>query len=62
MPDGFSGRAQKLRETLRAMAVGDSFLYDADTVTHVYNEAKRLGMKIQSRKQIKGGWRVWRKA
>ena len=58
LPAKNGARASKLRATLRAMEVGDSFL--ARSTGAVFRFAKQLGITVTIRVSPGGGWRVWR--
>lgn len=49
----------RMRTALSTMQVGDSFLWESDN-RHPYGAAKSVGVKITTRKENGGGWRVWR--
>jgi hypothetical protein len=52
-------RVGGLAATLRALAVGDSFVYQTNRgIGHV---AKRAGIVVATRK-VEGGYRIWRLA
>ena len=53
------GRSERLRQTLRQMKPGDSFL-DSVESNCTYRIAKQEGMRITTRKVNGLGWRVWR--
>lgn len=55
-------RGSKITEALSQMKVGDSFLYPEDKRTNIAGNAKRLNMKMVSRKTGAGDGmvRVWR--
>lgn len=56
MPEGWS----KFGNTIREMEVGDSVLLtDQRDVSNLQSSAKRIGLRMTSRK-VEGGWRVWR--
>ena len=55
------GVMSDLRETLQAMEVGDSFIYNG-ICQHAYLAAKGLGFIIATKKQKDGGLRVWLKS
>ena len=61
IPQGRSGRLQRLRDKLRAMEIGDSFVYDdrADC-SNPHQAARQIGAKIKTTKLDGLGFRIWR--
>lgn len=59
--NGYLGYRCQLRKAIEACNVGDSFLMDNyNKVRCAYTLAKYAGMKVATRKQEQGGWRIWR--
>ena len=59
-PRGGFSEMQALREAIGSLKPDDSFVYDGNWKAHPYRAARQLGLKIVSRRDEKGGVRIWR--
>ncbi len=61
VPPSYRGAAATMREALKEMEIGDSFVLTSAIHYHaVYRVARDLGIAITARKIPGEGWRVWK--